>query len=745
MIPSPSSNQLKLSFLSTVASSRFSHTNFSEAPPEEPPEEPSVSFSSRARRDGFVSTANPKEVETAVQAVGHSVVPFSTGGKVIPVALGVLGGGVIFAGAIVPSILKKAPPADVLPATAKVVETTVEKAIDTVAKFASEIVADATSPSSHSQPQSSSLETRIGNLFTHAGKLIGEINPFNQQNHPVATAATVKSAQKEVAPPPPKCQKGEQGYPTYAYYRDSQDPNVRLLVSTIEAGAIVNTNNSNTALASRDLYQFCGFLSDLVCGEVTVKVQTSAKQNQYKVKTLKPYWADFRLVVDPVDYQFNQNNVKTPKGLLTVPVMQQILLKTERLLQVPTSITGAELERDHLQAKIDLYRATLDAYLSHGVKPSNLKELSIQPNESKNQGLSSQDICNSILAAGEVGNDITQHLTGLLQILLQQLETVATKEQTLYFDNAQLFRAEKNTTILPWSRSYHSQPSSVSVTSSHTPMIPNNVNSVEETGSPTSSIGQPAVQPATGTVENAQKEVAPPSPKCKKGEQGYPAYAAHIDSQKPNVRLLALTIQARGIMNPDNSNTALASRDLYEFCGFLSDLVCGEVTVKVQTSPKNQKQYRTSTLKLDGLHTVPIMQQILSDTENLLQVPTLITGAELERDHLQAKIKLYRATLKAYLSHGVNKPSNWAELTQLTEWEKEHESADLSSQDICNSILVAGEVGNDITQHLTGLLQILLQQLETVAKKEQTLYWEAYNLFRVQKKPIITLPFAPSH
>ena len=410
MIPSPSSNQLKLSFLSTVASSRFSHTNFSEAPPEEPPEEPSVSFSSRARRDGFVSTANPKEVETAVQAVGHSVVPFSTGGKVIPVALGVLGGGVIFAGAIVPSILKKAPPADVLPATAKVVETTVEKAIDTVAKFASEIVADATSPSSHSQPQSSSLETRIGNLFTHAGKLIGEINPFNQQNHPAATAATVKSAQKEVAPPPPKCQKGEQGYPTYAYYRDSQDPNVRLLVSTIEAGAIVNTNNSNTALASRDLYQFCGFLSDLVCGEVTVKVQTSPKnQKQYRTSTLK------------LD------------GLHTVPIMQQILSDTENLLQVPTLITGAELERDHLQAKIKLYRATLEAYLSHGVnKPSNwaeLTQLTEWEKEHESADLSSQDICNSILVAGEVGNDITQHLTGLLQILLQQLETVAKKEQ----------------------------------------------------------------------------------------------------------------------------------------------------------------------------------------------------------------------------------------------------------------------------------------------------------------------------
>ena len=431
--------QLKLSFLSNVACNKVVHANFpkedaqTKAPLSE--ETANTSYIGKARRDGFVSSQVEK---TVAEAVSRSVKPATKGiNWIMAMALGVLGTGFISAGAIVmPLLSKKAPSPEVVTTVAKGVETTAGQAIDKVVQTAPQIVAAATSQPSHAQ---SSGKTKGESFFGQAREWIGDRMPFNKQNHtvtpaagglppapvvqqvvisPVASAtthsgggATSSYSVTNIIPVATKCKKGRPGYTAYAAYRDSLKPNAQALKSAISTEADDLISKTEPASASRDLYEFHGFLSDLIGHKVKVPTGQYWNKAVPVMKTLKT------------------------DDLYTVPVIQQLLFDTQKMLELPTLIEGSELQRAHLKNKIELYSATIDAYLNNGVKPSNWDVL-IQPTKLENErdrlDDSRFDDINSILQVGQKGKEINKYLARILDDFMDDLGAVAQGEQTIY-------------------------------------------------------------------------------------------------------------------------------------------------------------------------------------------------------------------------------------------------------------------------------------------------------------------------
>jgi hypothetical protein len=226
--------------------------------------------------------------------------------------------------------------------------------------------------------------------------------------------------------------------------------------------------------------------------------------------------------------------------------------------------------------------------------------------------------------------------------------------------------------------------------------------------------------PSGATSSYSVTNIIPVATKCKKGRPGYTAYAAYRDSLKPNAQALksAILTQADDLIR--KTEPASASRDLYEFYGFLSDLIGHKV--KVPTGQYwNEAVPVMKTLKTDDLYTVPVIQQLLSDAQKMLELPTLIEGSELQRAHLKNKIELYSATIDAYLNNGV-KPSNWDVLIQPTKLENERDRLDDSRFDDINSILQVGQKGKEINKYLARILDDFMDDLGAVAQGEQTIY-----------------------
>jgi hypothetical protein len=452
----PNGKQLKLSFLSNVACNKVANANFpkEDAQTQAPlSEEQSVSFSARARRDGFVYTG---QVEKAVAAVRK---PAEKGIKwLVAIALGVLGTGIVSTAAIaVPLLSKKAPPPpEIANTAAKVVKAAEETVVAEVGQLAPQIVATANPQSSHPQTQSSSLKTKVGNFFTDACSWVGDRMSFNQPNHqvPIATVGGAPAAKPVVVSPvasvasavtypysvvvakspysrftnnitsATKCKKGTPNYPAYTVYRDSLKSGAKALKSAISSEVEHLMGNPEPALASRNLYELHGFLSELI-----FEVSKGNISNNYNLRTLKN------------------------SDLCTVPVMRQILSDTQTMLELPTLIKGAEDQRAHLKAKIKLYMATLDAYYNNGMVTNDWAALTKPTRWEMKNGSECLDAArfediNSILLAGQQGKDINKHLASMLKKLMEDLGSVTGREQNIYSNKYKSYYDETTKTTI---------------------------------------------------------------------------------------------------------------------------------------------------------------------------------------------------------------------------------------------------------------------------------------------------------